>query len=110
MAFYSFVTSSLMNGRRDLLPLLIFSTVWANIESSIEDGQVRAIEIVRDELTRRDDAVSTWAKSVPALFLPLDSDVQRATRTMRANTARATPRNVRSGDPKEAMIVECGSG
>lgn len=80
MAFYSFDTSSFMNGRRDLLPPSVFPSVWRNIEAAISDGSIRSIDVVRDELTKRDDDVSTWAKGIPDLFLVLDADVQRATR------------------------------
>lgn len=78
--FYSFDTSSLLNGRRDLLPPTTFPGVWENIEEAIADGQVRAIDLVRDELSAMDDEAHRWTRSHPGLFVELEQDVQRAAR------------------------------
>jgi Domain of unknown function (DUF4411) len=64
MAFYSFDPSAFLNGRRDLLPPAVFRTVWRDIEEAIAAGEVRAVDVVRDELGRRDDEVARWAASV----------------------------------------------
>lgn len=84
MPLYSFDTSAFLNGRRDLLPPATFRTVWRNIEEAIAAGEVRAVEVVRDELSRRDDEVSQWAGQQPNLYLPLGPDVQSATRDVLA--------------------------
>jgi Domain of unknown function (DUF4411) len=47
-------------------------------------GDVRSIDVVRDELSKRDDEVHAWARTQEALFLPLDEAVQRATREVLA--------------------------
>lgn len=80
MSFYSFDTSSVLNGRRDLLPPEIFPGVWSRLEASVRTGDVRCVDVVRDELSRRDDEVLAWCRTLPELFVPLDADVQRATR------------------------------
>lgn len=98
MAFYSFDTSALLNGRRDLLPPGTFRTVWVNIEQAIAAGEVRAVEVVRDELARRDDEVSRWAAGQHSLYVPLDHDVQRATREVLA----AHPRLMGRGGGRNA--------
>lgn len=77
---FSFDTSSLLNGRRDLLPPNVFGSVWQRIEVAIADGEVRAVDVVRDELSKRDDEVLRWAKRQDGLFVALDGDVQHATR------------------------------
>lgn len=76
---YSFDTSVFINGRRDLLPPEVFPTLWANIEQMIAAGSIRAVDVVRDELGRRDDATRTWAAAQDGLFMTLDEDVQTAT-------------------------------
>lgn len=76
---YSFDTSSLLNGRRDLLPPSTFRTLWSNIEDMILEGSVRAVDEVRNELSRREDEVHLWAKAQDMLFVPIDEDIQRAT-------------------------------
>ena len=67
MAFYSFDTSSLLNGRRDLLPPATFPSLWANIEAMIADGHIRCVDVVRDELSKREDEVHQWAKAQAGL-------------------------------------------
>ncbi|MGI9000537.1 MAG: DUF4411 family protein [Pseudonocardia sp.] len=81
---YSFDTSVMINGRRDLLPPELFPTLWTNIEGMIAAGAVRSIDVVRDELSRKDDATTAWAATQGDLFLPLDEDIQMATREVLA--------------------------
>jgi len=79
VVLYSFDTSSLLNGRRDLLPPEVFRSLWNNVEGMIAAGQIRAVDVVRDELARRDDEVNRWARAQIDLFIDLDPDIQRAT-------------------------------
>ena len=46
----------------------------------IADGRIRCVDVVRDELSRREDDVHRWARSRPGLFVPLSGDVQIAVR------------------------------
>lgn len=77
---YSFDTSSLLNGRRDLLPPANFPGVWEKIEAEIEQGRVRSVDLVRDELAVMEDDVYKWASGQPALFVDLEEDIQLAAR------------------------------
>jgi len=95
---FSFDTSSLLNGRRDLLPPEVFTTLWTNVEGMIAAGNARAVDIVRDELTKRDDEVSIWARAQSGLFLALDEPVQQATREILA----AHPRLMGKGGGRNA--------
>lgn len=70
----------MINGRRDLLPPDLFPTLWTKIEGMIAAGVIRAIDVVRDELGRKDDATKEWATTQADLFLPHDEDIQVATR------------------------------
>lgn len=81
---YSFDTSVMINGRRDLLPPDLFPTLWTKIEGMITAGAIRAVDVVRDELGRKDDATKEWATNQADLFLPLDEDIQVATREVLA--------------------------
>jgi Domain of unknown function (DUF4411) len=81
---YSFDTSSFLNGRRDLLPPATFPTLWANIEAMIDSGDIRSVDLVRDELSVREDEVHEWAKAQVGLFVPLTRDVQLAVREILA--------------------------
>ena len=93
MRVHSFDTSVLINGRRDLLPPVVFVTAWQNIEQMIAAGGVRCVDVVRDELDARDDEVSRWAKSQTGLFVALSEELQQATR----DVLRAHPRLVGIG-------------
>jgi Domain of unknown function (DUF4411) len=88
VTFYSFDTSSLLNGRRDLLPPATFPTLWANVEVMIADGNIRCVDVVRDELAKREDDVHQWARAQPGLFVPLSADVQTAVRDVLAGHQR----------------------
>jgi hypothetical protein len=77
---FSFDTSAFINGRRDLLPPEVFPTLWGNVEEMIAAGQVRSVDVVRDELDVRDDDTCKWARAQPDLFVDLTLEVQKATR------------------------------
>src|SRR4051812_33487104 len=79
MTLYSFDTSAFLNGRRDMLPPKTFPSGWGRIEDMIAAGSIRAVDEVSRELSRREDEVSTWAKSQTDLFVPLDAHLQRET-------------------------------
>ena len=76
---YSLDTSALINGRRDLYPPDLFPTLWEKIEGTIAAGAIRSIDVVRDELARKDDATKDWAATQADLFLQLEEDIQAAT-------------------------------
>lgn len=80
--YYSFDTSAFINGQRDLLPPDVLPKLWPQIASMIMMGEVQAVDVVRDELSQRDDGVFMWAKEQKSLFVPLTVDVQRETRAV----------------------------
>lgn len=88
MPFYSFDTSSLLNGRRDLVPPATFPTLWANVEAMIDIGAIRSVDLVRDELAAREDEVHQWARAQTDLFVPLIREVQLAVRDVLAEHQR----------------------
>ena len=70
---YSFDTSAILNGRRDLFRPTVFHTLWAQIEDAIVAGQIRSVDEVQRELARRDDDAKQWADAQSDLFVPLDT-------------------------------------
>lgn len=88
MGFYSFDTSAILNGRRDLFRPSVFRGLWLSVEGMITSGEICSVDIVREELSRRDDDASRWAKKQPGLFCELDEQIQKATRDI----LRAHPR------------------
>ena len=77
---YSFDTSAFINGQRDQFPPDVFPGLWPKIAGLIALGQVQAVDSVLQELARRDDETTAWAKAQRGLFVPLEVDVQRCTR------------------------------
>jgi hypothetical protein len=77
--FYSFDTSAVINGRRDIFLPTTFAPVWEGIEAMISLGQVRAVDEVKRELSKKSDEALAWAKGCKGLFVPLETDIQVAT-------------------------------
>ena len=77
-AFYSFDTSAVLNGRRDLFRPTVFHTLCASIEGAIVAGQIRSVDEVKRELARRDDDARQWADAQGDLFVPLDLPIQQS--------------------------------
>jgi Domain of unknown function (DUF4411) len=84
VVIYSFDTSAFIQGRRDVLPAETFTTFWANLATLIRRGEIRAVDVVKDELAVRDDETKKWAVAQPGLFVPLSREVQLATRKVLA--------------------------
>lgn len=76
--FYSFDTSAILNGRRDLFRPTVFQTLWVQIEGAIEAGQIRSVDEVQRELSRRDDDAKRWADAQGDLFVPLETPIQQS--------------------------------
>ena len=76
--FYSFDTSAILNGRRDLFRPTVFHTLWAQIEDAIVAGQIRSVDEVKRELGRRDDDAKQWADAQSDLFVPLELAIQQS--------------------------------
>lgn len=100
--FYSFDTSAFINGRRDIFKPPTFEPIWDEIGNMIDRGQVLAVDEVKRELKRKDDDVALWARTKRGLFVPLERDIQEATKEV----LRACPRlmaqhgaNRNSADP-----------
>ena len=75
---YSFDTSAILNGRRDLFRPTVFHTLWAQIEDAIVAGQIRSVDEVQRELARRDDDTRQWADAHGDLFVPLELPIQQS--------------------------------
>jgi hypothetical protein len=78
VTLYSFDTSVLIESWNRRLPPATFVSFWERLDEVINAGTVRAVDEVRNELTR-DDNLKAWAKLRGQLFVPLEHDIQRAT-------------------------------
>lgn len=100
--FYSFDTSAFINGRRDIFRPPLFEPIWDEVGNMIARGQVLAVDEVRRELKRKDDQVVAWARTKRGLFVPLDHDIQEATREVLRQCPRLIAQhgaNRNSADP-----------
>lgn len=79
LPFYSFDTSAIINGRRDIFLPETFGAVWEGIEQMVALGQVRAVDEVKIELAKKSDESKNWATRCKGLFVPLTGDIQIAT-------------------------------
>lgn len=73
---YSFDTSALIGAWRRNYPPDIFPKWWELFEESINNGLVRATEEVKEELSKQDDELYSWARNHHQLFLPIDELIQ----------------------------------
>lgn len=96
--FYSFDTSAILNGRRDLFRPTVFQTLWVQIEGTIADGQIRSVDEVQRELARRDDDAREWADAQGDLFVPLELPIQQSA----AQILNVHPRLVSQGGRRSA--------
>lgn len=88
MALHVFDTSAFINGRNDLFRPTVFQSLWTLIEAEIASGSIRCPDIVREEIERREDDVHRWVRTQSSLFVPLEEDIQRATRHVLAVAPR----------------------
>ncbi|CLT95466.1 Uncharacterised protein [Mycobacterium tuberculosis] len=95
---YSFDTSAILNGRRDLFWPAVFRSLWGRVEDAISAGQIRSVDEVQRELARRDDDAKRWADGQTGLFCPLDEQIQQAAR----HILRLHPNMVRQGGRRSA--------
>ena len=100
--FFSFDTSAFINGRRDIFKPPMFEPIWDEIGHMIARGQVLAVDEVRRELGRKDDEVLAWARTKRGLFVPLEHDIQEATKEVLRECPRLMAQhgaNRNSADP-----------
>lgn len=99
---YSLDTSSLIESWNRLFPPDVTPRLWDELlPDLISSGELRAIQEVRFELERQDDALFAWAKSQSDLFVEIDAEVQPHVRVvMREHPKLVNVNSARSGaDP-----------
>ena len=62
-----------------------WGALWTQIEGMIATGQIRAVDEVKREVTRKDDDAARWAKNQTGLFVPLTKAIQVATKEVLAS-------------------------
>lgn len=73
---YSLDTSAILDGRKRYYPPDVFPALWENFERLISDGSIKATDLVRHELEKKDDDVFKWCKELD-VFIDVDEDIQQ---------------------------------
>jgi len=73
---YSLDTSAILDGWRRHYPVDTFPGLWDNLASLINKGDLRATEVVSDELKKQDDELLDWCVKQSSLFVSIDGPVQ----------------------------------
>lgn len=85
---YCFDTGAFITPWRTWHPIDLFPSLWLRLEEAIERGDIVCPDVVRDEIEKKDDELSKWAKRRKGLFLPLSAEVQAATSAILAKHPR----------------------
>lgn len=102
LQFYSFDTSAFVNGQRDIFKPTTFGALWDTIAKMIDAGTVLSVDEVKHEIKRKDDDVAKWIGGRRRLFVPLEYDIQKATKEVLAACPRLMAQhgaNRNSADP-----------
>lgn len=73
---YSLDTSALLDGRIRYYPPDIFPALWGNFENLVNNGDIKATQLVRHELEKKADDVLEWVKNLD-LFIDVDNEIQQ---------------------------------
>ncbi|MFC3229372.1 DUF4411 family protein [Marinibaculum pumilum] len=98
---YSIDTSALLDGLVRHYPIATFPGLWSRIDDLIQNNRLKACEMVKDELDRRDDDASAWIKARPEMVVPIDTERQPHIRRILATHPRLvdTRRGRSTADP-----------
>jgi hypothetical protein len=73
---YTFDSSAFINPYRRYYPFDVFPSLWSELEQRIASGEIVSIRPVLEEISERDDALTTWVKAQKGLFSKVDHAVQ----------------------------------
>lgn len=103
---YSLDTSGFLDGIKRYYPPDTFPGVWTRMEGLVADRRVKACEMVKAEIAKRDDDALAWMEEHPDIVLPLDEERQRIVRDLLRNYPRLVDtRRGRSGADPFAISV-----
>lgn len=100
--FFSFDTSAFINGQRDIFRPTTFGPLWDAVAQMIQAQRILAVDEVKREIRRKDDDVAKWVLAQRGLFVPLERDIQTATKELLAACPRLMAQhgaNRNSADP-----------
>jgi hypothetical protein len=75
---YSIDTSALLDAWVRWYPPDIFSNLWENFDSLINEGNLIASEEVYVELEKKEDDLYKWVKERSDIFQPISEDIQNS--------------------------------
>jgi len=78
MTEYCLDTSGIIDAWVRSYPQDAFPTFWTNVDCMIGNGSLICPDEVLNELEKQADDLHEWAKQRPALFYPIDEELQLA--------------------------------
>lgn len=105
LPFYSFDTSAFINGRRDLFRPTTFASLWDAIAKMIASQVILAVDEVKHEVKHKDDDVAKWVPAQRGLSVPLDHDIQKATKEVLAACPRLMAQNGANRNSADPFVV-----
>lgn len=103
--FYSLDSSALINGQRDLFRPTTFAPLWDAIARMIEAREILAVDEVKHEIRRKDDEVAAWVRTQRGLFVPLEHDIQKATKEVLSACPRLMAQHGASRNSADPFVV-----
>lgn len=71
----------------------------------IEAGEILAVDEVKHEIRRKDDEVAAWVRTQRGLFVPLEHDIQQATKEVLAACPRLMAQHGASRNSADPFVV-----
>ena len=98
---YCLDTSALINPWRKMWPPDLLPGFWEDVVALILSGRVIVSEEVREELSKKDDQLASWAKANIQSWQPLTADIQECVRDIMRNWGKLVDHrnNHGSADP-----------
>jgi hypothetical protein len=82
---YSIDSCTLIVARRDIFPVDIVPAFWDKLNEAITAGDIRATELVADELEAKEgdeDELYRWTQDQQGLYVPIDEPIQKEVKSI----------------------------
>jgi hypothetical protein len=105
-------TSGWLDGWRRNYPPDVFQTLWAKIETLVDEGEIIASEEVYVELAKKDDELHEWIQARKSMLIPPEEQIQEKVAELLGKYPRLvdTLKGRSQADPFViATAIECGA-
>ena len=85
---YCIDTSSLIHACKETYPITNFPPLWEFMDELISEGNLIAPDEVYEDLKKRDELLTEWAKERKQIFVPLEEEIQKVAAVIMAEYTR----------------------